>query len=265
MRTIDDGLADTWFRTLNRSPEPRARLVCFPHAGGTASFYRSWPQNLPQDIEVSAVRYPGREDRFLESPADAMEQLVEPIAQACSQLLDRPLGFFGHSMGASVAYEVALRLQKQAKPPLSVLFVSSHSAPGQGLKGRRLAESSDLEMLKHVGLLGGTNEQALANEELWELVLPAIRADYQLIENYQSSSEGCALEVPIVAYYGTLDNDLDEGDVKAWSAVTRSTFEVHPFEGGHFYLMDSLEKFLEDLYARFALFSRPLNGSVGEA
>lgn len=255
MHTIDNGLAGTWFRTLNRCPEPRARLVCFPHAGGTASFYRSWPQSAPQDVEVIAVRYPGREDRLIEPPVDAMERLVEPIAQACSHLLGRPLGFFGHSMGASVAYEVALRLQQQVSPPLSALFVSSHSAPGRGLKGRRLAEASDLELLEHVGLLGGTNEQALANEELRELVLPAIRADYRLIEDYQLSSVSYVLDVPIVAYYGVSDSDLNEGDVEAWSKVTRSTFESHPFDGGHFYLMDSLEKFLEDFYARFALLS----------
>ena len=105
-----EGLARQWFRSIRRQAKPEARLVCFPHAGGSASFFLDWADLMPAGVELLAVRYPGREDRILDPPAGSMDALVEPLLQACSALSDVPLAFFGHSMGAVVAHEVAQRL-----------------------------------------------------------------------------------------------------------------------------------------------------------
>src|SRR5689334_14969295 len=109
MRACRDMVTDhssRWFRRYRRVTDPRLRLVCFPHAGGSASAYRSWAALLPSDVDMLAVQYPGRQDRLAEPCLVAMEQLTDAIVTALAPLCDRPLALFGHSMGASLAHEV---------------------------------------------------------------------------------------------------------------------------------------------------------------
>ncbi|MDH6703282.1 pyochelin biosynthetic protein PchC [Streptomyces sp. MAA16] len=207
---------------------------------------------MPPDVELLAVRYPGREDRLLDPVAETMPQLVEPLARACSRLLDKPLVFFGHSMGASVAYEVALRIEENEERPPQEIFVSGRSGPGSAMKGRRLADADDAELIADVTSLGGTQAPAFEDPELRELVLPAIRADYRLIERYQASSS--AVSAPIIAYFGDADADVDQDSVEAWASVTRSSFARRSFPGGHFYLADHVQALIDDILTRLAPF-----------
>lgn len=249
MRGVDDRSADRWFRTVKPSPDPRVRIICFPHAGGAASFFRSWADFVPDGIELIAVRYPGREDRLADPPAETMEQLADPIAESCSPFLGTPLAFFGHSMGASVAYEVALRLRARHRAVLAGLFVSSRPGPGQ--KNRKdFTRTTDDELIEDISLQGGTDPQAFAHPELRELILPAIRADYRLVDGYRALTGHAPLDSPVVAYYGDEEADLAPDSVAAWSAVTSSTFGIQTFNGGHFYLVDRYQELLEHLFAR---------------
>lgn len=249
-------MTTNWLRNVIRSSRSSARLVCFPHVGGGASFFTPWADLTPSDVELMAVRYPGREDRLLEEPAVTMRELAEPIAQECAELLDQPLAFFGHSMGASVAYEVALRLQQNHGAALSGLFVSGRPGPGRDEVSRRYGEIGDAELLESIGVLGGTQAEVFENPELRELVLPAIRADYRLITRYRAPST--RLTAPIVAYYGNADPDLDEGSVAAWATVTGSSFTFRAFVGGHFYLVEHTQALLDDLFTRLKPMARPL-------
>ncbi|MEU4411273.1 alpha/beta fold hydrolase [Streptosporangium sp. NPDC023963] len=235
---------------MTRSPVPRLRLVCFPHAGGAASFFRPWADHVSAEVELSAVRYPGREDRVAEPFAERLDDLVEPVVQECLRLADVPLAFFGHSMGASVAYEVALRLQLDHGIGLRGLFVSARSAPGHE-KEPDLAGAADDRLIEHLTGLGGTDGQALRHPELLDLLLPAIRADYRLAESYEPTIKGAALDTPISVYYGDAEEDLSEESVMAWSAVTTGPFRTRSFEGGHFYLVDHLPVLVADVLAAF--------------
>lgn len=237
-----------WFRTAKPDPDPRLRLICFPHAGGTASFFRSWAPLVPAGVELMAVRYPGREDRLLEPFAETMRDLVAPLTTACRGLLGRPAVFFGHSMGASVAYEVALRLRAQGIAAPSALLVSGRSGPGSK-PVRSVARLDDAELIDDMRLIGGTDEQILDDPELRELVLPAVRADYRLVEEYTAEPTE-PLTVPVIAYYGTEDPDIDAETVGAWSTVTSSTFDVRSFDGDHFYLADQAAVLVDDLFTR---------------
>nr|WMP36116.1 thioesterase [Streptomyces sp.] len=238
-----------WFRKVRHCPNPRMRLICFPHAGGMAGFFHSWGRLVPPGVELLAVRYPGREDRFLEPCAETMDELVEQIVRACSGLLDAPLAFFGHSMGASVAYEVSLRLQQQKKFSVSALFVSGRSGPGRE-QIRPLSEADEDQLMQELRELGGTDAQAFDDAELRELVLPTIRADYRLIEKYAATRGGVVVNAPVTAYYGKQDADVDGDSVKAWAETTHSDFCVLPFEGGHFYLLKETRTLVEDLFSR---------------
>ncbi|WP_172387170.1 thioesterase II family protein [Streptomyces sp. MNP-20] len=252
-------LADRWFRRITKpGGSPRARLICFPHAGGTASYFRGWARLVPPDIEVLAVRYPGREDRLVDPFAQSMEALADEVTSAVGALLDRPTAFFGHSMGASVAYEVAARLHARRTPSRApgpvALFLSGRAGPGHE-RVRNLGEADDRELMDEVIGMGGTEAAAFSDPELRDLVLPVIRSDFQLVERYGRSSPGSRfLDVPVFAYYGDHDAHLDPSAIEAWSAVTSGPFAARSFDGGHFYLAPHAEELVGDVVGRL----RPL-------
>ncbi|MFJ8159299.1 thioesterase II family protein [Streptomyces sp. NPDC096136] len=250
----NDVQADPWFRTVRPCRNPRVRLVCFPHAGGSANFFRPWAELMPAGVELLAVRYPGREDRLIEPFAKTMNELVDPVVRSCSRLLDTPLAFFGHSMGASVAYEAALRLQAEHGAPVSALLVSGRSGPGRE-HVRPMSGASDLALFEDLARLGGTDSSTFDDPELRELVLSALRADYELVEGYTATQAGAGVNAPITAYYGTQDSELDADSVAAWAAVSGPEFSARPFDGGHFYLLDHARALVDDLLTRLGNFS----------
>lgn len=242
-------LASRWFRKIKRQPNPHTRLVCFPHAGGAASFFRTWASLLPGGIELIAVQYPGREDRIADPFVETMDGLANPITSACTTLRGAALAFFGHSMGAAVAHEVALRLRPLREPRLTALFVSGYPGPGQETKVRDYTGLSDRELIRDMELLGGTDSAVFEDAGLRELVLPAIRADHRLIERHKTTTVNAVIEAPIVAYYGNQDDDANAVSVSAWSTATKSIFTARSFDGDHFYLTDHTPSLVTDLLA----------------
>ncbi|PRY17002.1 thioesterase II family protein [Pseudosporangium ferrugineum] len=239
-----------WFRTLKAPDRPRLRLVCFPHAGGAASYFRSWTVLLPDDVELLAVRYPGREDRFHEPATERMQDLADAIAQASLGLARVPTAFFGHSMGASVAYEVAIRLEALAVDVMPrMLFLSGRLGPGSHAT-KSLAEASDEELILELSAMSEVNVEVFAIDGLRDLLLPVIRADYRLIERYQPALPPSALNIPLVVYYGDQDEDVNADKVSTWAATTRSHFSTRAFPGGHFYLDQHAETVVRDMLSR---------------
>jgi pyochelin biosynthetic protein PchC len=237
-----------WFRIVKRGANGGTRLICFPHAGGSASFFRDWGRLLPAGLELLAVRYPGREDRILDPLPVSMEDLVGPLTQACSTLDSMPLAFFGHSMGALVAYEVAQRIEPLMDATLTGLFVSGCASPTLAKSRRDPSALTDDHLVEDVRILGGINPEVLTNPELKRLFLLALRADYQLIARH-SMSPHSVIKAPIAAYYGDQDEGIDEENVSAWSTATKSTFSARRFNGGHFYLTHHAEDLVADICA----------------
>ncbi|WP_251076751.1 thioesterase II family protein [Streptomyces benahoarensis] len=242
-----------WLRSLRRVQNPRGRLVCFPHAGGAASFFREWPQRLAGDIEVLAVCYPGRESRINEPCVNAMEDLAAPLADALAPFLTEPTAFFGHSMGASVAYEVARRLSAGGRPGAAMLLVSGRAAPHR-LRPSALGSQPDDDLISDVRRRGGPLAAALDVPDLLELVLPSIRADYQLVDSYASEATLHPLHVPVTAYYGEGDVDNPAESVLAWADVSGGPerFASRAFPGGHFFLVPHAADVLGDINTRLA-------------
>lgn len=256
------GPADLWVVDDGRAEDSGAarQLFCFPHAGGGPSFFRPWCARLQPEIAVRRVLLPGRESRLEEPPFRHIADLVEPLCAALEPYLDQPYALFGHSMGAVVAYEVARRLSGADTVSPSCLIVSGRRAPGLAGNRRRLSALSDDEFLAEVARLNGIPPEVLSEPELLSMLLPALRADFELAETYRPLP-GSRLDCPVISYLSTSDPETDYDGVLSWREMTSGEFTMRVFRGDHFYLKggrpDVLSAVREDL--RFAAAgTRPL-------
>ncbi|MFD3507961.1 thioesterase II family protein [Nocardia sp. NPDC058666] len=225
-----------WVRVLRPDTAARGRLTCFPPGGGSAPFYRELARHIGPGIEVTAVQYPGRQDRLDDPPITDLHLLADRIAADLAGAPARSL--FGHSMGATVAYETALRLAA-AGQPVRALIVSGRPAP-EFVETARLHQASDAALIDDLERLA--NDPApvrlLRTEPgLADLVLPAVRADYQAVETYRHRP-GPLLTCPVVALVSTQDPTTSVAQAEQWRAVTDGPFSIQTFSGGHFYLDD---------------------------
>lgn len=228
-----------WLRCWLPRPQARVRLLCLPHAGGSASFFRPWSLALPAWIEMSAIQYPGREDRINEEPVRDLPALAAQIAQqlqAAPRWLDRPYLLFGHSMGAALAYELSLALWRAGCQLPGHLLLSASEAPSRR-RPSRLHAGPDAALIQEVLRLGGTRAAAGSSPELVALILPALRGDYQAIETYAPRPDRPCLTTPITALVGDSDTELFPCDAQAWAEETTGAFTLRRLPGGHFYLV----------------------------
>lgn len=239
-----------WLKRYRPVAAPRFRLICLPHGGGTASFFRSWADALPPEVELAAIQYPGRQDRLAENCIEAMEPLADSIADALQPLLDAPFALFGHSMGATVGYEVTRRLETRQAPPQN-LFVSGKATPFKERTGRQLHREDNAAMLAGVRELGGLHETFLHDPDLLEVVLPSLRADLRLMETYRPTADA-AIATPVTAYVGEADPGVTVAEAAAWRETTSGGFTLRTFPGGHFFLADHQDMLLSDLLGRVA-------------
>jgi pyochelin biosynthetic protein PchC len=242
--------SDRWLRGFRVLAAPRIRLVCLPHAGGAATFFQPWAALMPPGVELHAVRYPGRQDRLDEQCIDSMDELADAVTAALAPLLDRPLALFGHSMGASVAYEVAVRLESRHGFTAARLLLSGRQAPHlaqtENYEGR-----TDDELVAEIRALGNIDEGVLDLPAVRELILPALRADFRLISAYRPTQPS-KVETGIVGYVGLSDPGCPIGGAKAWSELTLGGFDLKVFPGGHFYLVEQQAALVADVVSRLA-------------
>lgn len=229
--------ATEWLRALRIEPAPRHHLVCFAPGGGSATAYRDLAARVGPGIAVLAVQYPGRQDRLGESAVTDLHLLADRIAE---ELLAQPavpgLALFGHSMGATVAYETTRRLESAGRT-VSRLFVSGRPAP-TFVEPRRLHLGPDEDLIADLERLAVDPAPiAMLRSEpgLAEIVLPAVRGDYQAVETYAQRG-GDPLRCPITALVSTEDPTMSVEQADEWRDFTAATFQRETFPGGHFYL-----------------------------
>jgi surfactin synthase thioesterase subunit len=237
-----------WLRCFHPSPESALRLVFFPHAGGSATFFHPFSKLLPASIEVLAVQYPGRQDRRREECVDNIQTLAERLTEVLATIEDKPFAFFGHSMGATVAFEVARRLEEKRRRTPVALMVSSRCAPSDH-RSAGIHKLTDEGVLRELRRLSGTNSALLGDEELVAALMPAIRSDYRAAETY-TYVPGPPLSCPIVGFTGTSDPRVEVDDLLAWSEHTDDVFELCPLPGGHFYLVEDTVKTAKEIEER---------------
>lgn len=261
------GDSDVWIRRFHPAPQSRVRLVCFPHAGGSASFYFPVSAALSPSVEVLAVQYPGRQDRRADKLIDKIWELADRIFEALQSWVDRPLAFFGHSMGAVVAFEVARRLEQKTNTTLIVLFASGRRAPSYHRnEGVHLRDDDGL--VAELKRLNGTDTKLLGDEELLRMILPAVRSDYKAIETYLPPP-GPGLNCPVTVFVGDSDPKTTIDEASAWRRHSIGIFDMRVFSGGHFYLVFHQEAIIEAISECLKLMcgqhggDRPAEGALG--
>lgn len=232
----------TWIASSRPRPQAHLRLFCFPYAGGGASLFHTWSDELPSQIEVCPVQLPGRENRLTEPPFTCLSALIQVLARILCPYLDKPFAFFGHSMGALISFELSHYLYKHYGLEVAHLLISGRYAPQLQIRKPpdqvnlyQLSADEFIEELRHIN---GTRETVFQDMELMHLLLPVLRADFELCETYVYS-QGDQLSCPISAFGGIQDKDISYDDLVAWQDQTCSTFRVQMLPGDHFFLHTS--------------------------
>ncbi|MEU9191377.1 alpha/beta fold hydrolase [Streptomyces sp. NPDC048484] len=224
-----------WLRRFHSAPDAGTRLICFPHAGGSATFYFPVSRAVPPAVEVLAIQYPGRQDRRHEALIDDIRTLADMVVEQLLPWADRPLALFGHSMGATLAFEVALRLEDAGITPV-YLFASGRRAPSR-YRLEQVHLLDDDALIADMKRLSGTGSQILDDDELIRMVLPYVRNDYKAAETYHYQ-EGSGLSCPVLALTGDRDPRVSVEDARAWGEHTCGPFDLRVFNGGHFFIND---------------------------
>jgi medium-chain acyl-[acyl-carrier-protein] hydrolase len=201
---------------------------------------------VPDNIELWTVRLPGREQRLSEKAFRRMGPLVEALHEAMATQLSGPYAFYGHSLGALVAFEVARKIQRQGSAGPIRLLISAHTAPQLGLCRQVLYHLPDKEFMDALRRFAGTPDEALENEDLMSIMMVALRADFEVDETY-SYEEGPPLDCPISAFGGIDDADVLQADLAAWKTLTSQEFSLQMMEGDHFFIFRSPD-FLRRLF-----------------
>ncbi|XUL94530.1 thioesterase II family protein (plasmid) [Streptomyces galilaeus] len=236
--SIPDAHSQAWVRRFHPEAGGPCRLVCLPHAGGTASFFFPFSQRLAGRADVLAIQYPGRQDRRREAPLETVEELVGAVQRALRPYDGLPLVLLGHSMGAVLAFELARRLEREGRGPLG-LIVSGRRAVDV-LREDRVHTLGDDALIEEVRVLAGTDPGLLQDEEIRSMVLPALRADFRAVETYRYRPDGSMppLRCPLSVLTGTADPRVSLQEAMGWRELTGGPFGFRTFPGGHFYLAD---------------------------
>ncbi len=240
------------------APTARLRLYCFSYAGGSASIFHGWGSALGPDVEVCAVQLPGRGARLAEPPVTTMQALLQSLVPVIARHNDRPFAFFGHSVGALVAFELTryLRLHGMSLP--RQLIVSGCQAPQFRSVPRNYHLLDDDAFIDVLGVYKGTPRMVLENRELMDLLMPALRADFSIAETYRYRG-GPQLGLPITLFAGEHDDIRGEGQVDGWGRESSHPLSTIWFDGGHFFIDTHRQQVVDQVRAALSNVHEPLH------
>jgi medium-chain acyl-[acyl-carrier-protein] hydrolase len=235
---------ETWVVHYKPNPCAQLRLFCFPFAGGGASVFRAWPAEAIPQIEILPMQLPGRENRLLDAPLTRVSAVVETLAPILLPYLDLPFALFGHSLGGLISFELARLLRcDYGKVPVH-LFVAGCAAPQLSDPQPPIYKLPDPEFVDELRRLKGTPEGVLQQPELMQMLLPCLRADFEMGSTYRYAADE-PLACPISVFGGLADPEISRADLEAWREHTRAKFVVRMLPGEHFFLLDTRAQLLQ--------------------
>jgi surfactin synthase thioesterase subunit len=225
----------------------RQQIWCFPHAGAGAAEFASWARMAGPDYLVCAVRLPGRERRLGDEPFADIGDLSVTLAEDIRSLIDPHAVFYGQCFGAIAAFETVAQLERLNATVPARLFVASQLAPSSfdDEAPRRLASLDGAAFLQAVKDLGGWPPDLEESDEMWALLEPALRADFQMMEEYAGTCPPKRISVPITALVGSDDHEISLDGLEGWAAHTTAKFNVQVLPGEHLLSRSSTGEIME--------------------
>jgi len=251
-------LRNRWIAGQVGKVEANVRLFCFGHAGSGGALFHPWKTALLPEIEVCPIVLPGREMRQGEEPYTRIEQVIEPLFAALLPLTGKPFAFFGHSVGAVIAYELARRFTASYAPAPFCLFVSARRAPRLPSRRRPFFGLPDHEFLAAVRGMNGMRSELLEHPEVLQIFIPSLRADFEMNDTY-TLLPGPRLPCPVFAFVGDKDAEVYPSEMSDWAEVTDNQFALRIFPGDHFYYKDAPPALLEAIRQSIQQTSVPLS------
>lgn len=253
MQPTDHKVSNKWIVAPQIRAEVVARLFCFPHAGAGGAAYRGWSDAAPREVEVNTVQLPGRENRLREAPFTSLVELARALVDNLPIGNDLPFAFFGHSLGAIIAFETIRQLRRSGKALPAALFVSASRAPQLPWPHAPVRQLGDVELLTEVHRrYGSVPEVILQDAELRELLTPTLRADMSVIETYRYEAEA-PFEFPVVAFGGDTDRMVSPPELEGWREQTVGAFRLRMVAGDHLFLQSARGILLEEIGAVLGL------------
>lgn len=220
------------------------KLFCLSYAGGSATVFLKWRSWLSDMIELVPVELAGRGTRFGQPLYTNMEEAVEDLYRRLKpQLENSDYAFYGHSMGTCIIYELCRKIRKQKVREPLWLFLSGRCAPHVA-KNEWLHRLPDPRFLEAIFKLGGIPQEFLQCQELRQLFTPILKADHQLVEEYQFWEGGFRLHCNLSIFYGLEDHYTAEA-ITAWTELTEKECFYYPFSGGHFFINEHCAHLVE--------------------
>ena len=233
------------FVSINAPSKVERVLFCFPHAGGGASTFYDWRDKIEGNTQVFALQLPGRESRFGEPLLSNLSEVIELIGAEFHRNGERaPFIFYGHSLGALIAFELCRVFREVGEPLPQHLIVTGASTPHLHYKKQPLSNKPEEELLRKIRDFGGMPASILQDRTLLELLLPILRADLSVFESFQYDEEA-PLPIEITAIAGEQDESAPVEEVEAWKAHTAKPFTFHKMRGGHFFVKENLGEIIE--------------------
>lgn len=228
-----------WLALRQPRSQAAVRLVCLPPIGGSGTFFHGWRAKLGEHVDVCPVELPGHWGRPHEALETRVEALVAQAGSALLPLFDRPVVFYGDSMGAFLAFELARWLRRQAALQPVGLIVRSSCAPHIQRRAKpplhQLPDGPFLQIM--AALAGAKSPQALGSADFVAAMLPVLRADMALAELYAHREEA-PLSCPITVLGGDRDPVVPIADLRAWDRHTTGETTSHIFAGAHDFIRE---------------------------
>src|SRR5262249_7449049 len=256
------------------NPDAKARLFCFPYAGGGLVSFRTWPQLLDPSVEMVAVEPPGRGTRINEIAVDDLDALVECLLPEMTDWLDRPSAFFGHCLGGLTMFATLCALPEACARFIKYVFACGVKPPHLLKRRGEVEDNLAYDMMLHrdfdirIPFYAQTDEifaniirqfdlpaadKMLEIPKLRKVLLPTIRAEFGMAYNYKYRPVE-PFSFPIASFVGDSDPWVSEGDSAAWGELTRGGFKNHLRKGSHFLMADDREYILQTINDEFANF-----------
>ncbi|PWQ99262.1 thioesterase II family protein [Leucothrix arctica] len=229
-------ISSPWFTNYGLPINKSVRIFAFPFSGAGPVVYQRWAKQLEQQgIELLGVQLPGRESRYKEKLIIDLKDLIQELATEIQLLPDKECVFFGHSLGALIAFELCRELRRRGAPTPKHLVLSAFRSPSMPNPNAELHNLDDKTLIQRMREYGGTPEAILSNPEFMAIFIPVLRADFKLFETYQYTQEP-PLNCPITMLCGQDDRIVKPEYIVGWKDQSTLPVKTILFSGGHFFL-----------------------------